>query len=105
MQQEGAMGERFDATRVRLQPRQVLPIRDGQGMSVQCLGGAVWITQADDLKDIVLERGQSFVLDRPGLALVTAPSSPSLLAIHPAAHAAPSAHSGHSTARRLLPAA
>jgi hypothetical protein len=105
MQQERTMDQRLGETRLHLRPRQVFPIRDGQGVSVQCLGGALWITQSDDLKDIVLERGQSFVLDRPGLALVTAPSSPSLVAIRPTAQVTSSAVFGGSAAGRLRPAA
>jgi hypothetical protein len=57
----------------RLRAREVLDIRNGQGLVVRCLAGALWITQAGDTDDIVLKAGQCFVLDRPGLALVTAP--------------------------------
>lgn len=57
----------------RLRAREVLDIRNGQGLVVRCLAGALWITQAGDTDDIVLKAGQCFVLDRPGLALVSAP--------------------------------
>jgi hypothetical protein len=57
----------------QLRARQVLDIRGGQGLVVRCLAGALWITQAGDTDDIVVKAGQCFELDRPGLALVSAP--------------------------------
>jgi Protein of unknown function (DUF2917) len=68
----------------RLRAREVLDIRNGQGLVVRCLAGALWITQAGDTDDIVLKAGQCFVLDRPGLALVTAPVGSATVVIeHP----------------------
>lgn len=39
---------------------------------VACLSGSIWITQDGDLRDIVLGAGESFDLDRPGDALISA---------------------------------
>lgn len=66
---------------VHLNAREVLDIQDGEGLEV--LGGDLWITQSDDPEDIVIHRGQSFVLDRPGLALVTALLGPAMLVVQP----------------------
>ena len=57
----------------RLRAREVLDIRGGEGLVVRCLAGALWITQDGDPDDVVVKAGQCFVLDRPGLALVSAP--------------------------------
>jgi hypothetical protein len=75
----------------QLRAREVLDIRDGQGLAVRCLGGALWITQDGDTDDIVLKPGQCFVLDRPGLALVSAPVSPATVIVEKATRGAPCA--------------
>jgi len=66
---------------LHLAAREVVNIRDGVGLLVRCLRGVLWITQADDSDDIVIEDGQSFVLDRPGLTLVSALVGPADMVI------------------------
>jgi hypothetical protein len=61
---------------VSLRARELFDIHDGAGLSVTCRDGAVWITQSNDARDVVIEAGESFTLDRPGLALVAAPAGP-----------------------------
>jgi hypothetical protein len=39
---------------------------------VCCLRGALWITQEQSTSDVLLEAGESFVIDQPGLTLVMA---------------------------------
>jgi hypothetical protein len=73
MQEEPVMSTQPCATPRQLKVHEVLDIRDGEGRLVQCLRGVLWITQSNDTDDIVIHAGQSFVLDRPGLALVSAP--------------------------------
>jgi hypothetical protein len=83
-EKEADMPLRLDPRPVRLNRGQLLRIRDGAGVTVACLAGAAWVTQADDFRDIVLEAGESFVLDRPGLALVNAAGGPCELSFEPA---------------------
>ena len=59
-----------------LEAREILDIHDGQGLVVSCVRGVVWITQSNGTDDIVVGAGESFVLDRPGLAIVSAPVGP-----------------------------
>jgi hypothetical protein len=68
---------------VHLQARELLPIEDGAGLEVKCLRGNLWITQAGDTEDKIVHGGESFVLDRPGLSLVTALLGPALLIVQP----------------------
>jgi len=66
---------------ISLIARGLLDIRDGEGLAVTCVEGVVWITQSDDPRDIVVNAGRSFVLDRPGLALVAAPIGPATITV------------------------
>ena len=96
------MDARPVTTLLQLRPREVLDIHDGQGLAVRCLAGALWITQTADSHDIVLDAGQCFVLDRPGLALVSSPGGPATVLIERAKGAAPR---GRSATDELRPAA
>ena len=55
---------------VELNAHRLLRIRDGNGLTVSCDAGEIWITQESDLRDIVLVPGERFTLDRTGLALL-----------------------------------
>lgn len=50
----------------------LLRIEAGQGRAVAVYHGQVWITQERDRRDVILGDGESFTLDRPGLAIVQA---------------------------------
>jgi hypothetical protein len=41
------------------------------GWTITVLSGSAWITQDGDIRDIVLEAGQSFALDRDGPAIIS----------------------------------
>jgi len=105
MQGTSDMTRRFADGPVRLDTGQLLDIHDGEGGTVECLEGAVWITQSNDPRDIVLNRGQSFVLDKPGLALVCAAAGPAVVAVEVAPERLPRARSHRRDAARIRPAA
>ena len=88
-----------------LRAREVLDIRDGQGWAVRCLAGSLWITQDGDTDDVVVNAGQCFVLDRRGLALVSAPAAPATLVVERVARGAPCAAQRYAAPGRLRPAA
>jgi len=60
--------------RVQLARSGHVQVIDGRGSSMQCLAGSVWVTQEGDPRDIVLAAGDSFTLDRDGVAIVYATS-------------------------------
>lgn len=62
----------LDCGLFQLTRRQDIELVDGRGISITCISGSIWITQHRDNADIVLGPGDSFVLDRPGLAIVHA---------------------------------
>ncbi len=47
-------------------------IRDGQGRRVECLAGCMWLTQERDVRDIILEAGDGFTIDRAGDTVLSA---------------------------------
>ena len=55
---------------VRLGPNQTLRVVDGAGSTVCAVEGSVWITEENDARDIILERGNCYRLRNPGVALV-----------------------------------
>jgi len=57
---------------VRLNANQTLKVRDAAGTTVCAVEGSVWITEENQAKDIVLERGACYRLRERGLALVNA---------------------------------
>ena len=59
-------------SRLGLERDQLIAVRDGKGARVVCLRGSLWITQEQSATDVLLENGQSFVIDSPGLTLVMA---------------------------------
>jgi hypothetical protein len=80
MQLEVIMAAQLDDP-IYLKAREILPIEDGTGLEVKCLRGSLWITQAGDSEDRILDRGESFVLDRSGLSLVNALLGPALVIV------------------------
>jgi len=78
---KAAMTRHFVDSSVRLNTGELLDIDDGEGFAIECREGAVWITQSNDPRDIVLKAGQSFVLDKPGLALICAAAGPATLTV------------------------
>jgi hypothetical protein len=77
---------------ITLERRTLLRVRNGIGLTILCLKGMIWLTQQNDVRDIVLGAGESFTLDRPGLAL--------LYALNPACATIlePAPRLGHATA-------
>jgi hypothetical protein len=63
---------------LRLVRGQVLKLRDSAGSTVRAERGAVWITEEDSRNDVVLEAGQSYRLERPGVTLLQAFADASL---------------------------
>ena len=51
---------------------QTLKLRDAVGSTICARQGTVWVTDENSGRDIVLEAGACFRVDRPGLTLVQA---------------------------------
>lgn len=56
---------------VRLHGPELLRLHKASGWTLRVLAGTAWVTQDHDVRDIVLQAGESFVLDRDGDVLVS----------------------------------
>ena len=75
----------LDIQPVQLPARTVHRIDGGKGLQVTAVQGVVWVTQANDERDVILSRGQSFILDRKGLAVAYALKDAAIV-VGPAGH-------------------
>jgi hypothetical protein len=55
---------------VRLGPNQTLKVLNGAGSTLCAVEGSLWITEENQVRDIVLEAGGCYQLQHPGVALV-----------------------------------
>lgn len=56
---------------VLLRARQHMRLASAAGWTVKALAGSIWITQDGDIRDVVLEAGDSLLLDRKGGVLLS----------------------------------
>jgi hypothetical protein len=100
---EFAMNIRLNTPPVCLAKSQAVTLTDARGSEIKCLGGALWITQDRDPRDIVLQPGESFTLDRVGPAIVWALAASSVEMV-PARQAGGLLHNpGRQNFRRFIP--
>ena len=62
----------MNARRINIRRGDLVCIRNGNGATVAVQRGIAWLTQDGDRRDVVLEAGGSFPLDRRGVAVVSA---------------------------------
>lgn len=55
-----------------LRNTQIVQVPQALGQRIECLEGSVWVTLDGDARDVVLHRGQSFLVDRPQRTLIQA---------------------------------
>ena len=78
------MNIRFDHAQLHLEAREVLRLYDPEGARVECVRGAVWITQDRDREDYFLAANDALTLDRPGLTLIHAQEPSKIFLSEPA---------------------
>jgi len=83
----------------------MLRLTNVRGRAIVVFEGRVWITQEGDLRDVVVNGGQSFSVDQPGLTLVQALHPSKVMVLGAGAHGAwgtgvPSSAALHQWARQ-----
>jgi hypothetical protein len=71
-----------------LRKGEILRLRDGDGQRIESIDGGLWITIDDDRRDIVIDTGEAFTVDRSGDTLVCALDDATLLIVSPSRHGA-----------------
>src|SRR6266849_5379000 len=79
-----SMNIRFDRAQLHLEAREVIRLYDPRGARVECVRGALWITQNRDHEDYFLAANDALTLDRPGLALIHAQAPSEVVLSEPA---------------------
>lgn len=74
----------LDRPAINLDRNEIAAFEDARGARILCTFGALWITLDDDRRDIVLETGESFDVDRDARVLVMATQPSSLVVLQPA---------------------
>jgi hypothetical protein len=71
-----------------LRKGEVLHLHHALGQRIEALGGRVWITMDGDLRDVVIDAGEGFTVDRSSDVLLSAMSDAQLVVLLPTAAAA-----------------
>jgi hypothetical protein len=69
---EKGMNIELENSTIALARDGLIALRGAEGARVTCLSGALWITEDQEVSDIILEAGESTTLRRPGLTLLMA---------------------------------
>jgi hypothetical protein len=71
-----------------LRKGETLHLQHALGQRIEALGGRLWITMDGDLRDVVIDAGEGFTVDRSTDVLLSAMSDAQMVVLLPTAAAA-----------------
>jgi hypothetical protein len=71
-----------------LRKGEILHLHHALGQRIEAVGGRLWITMDGDLRDIVIDAGEGFTVDRGSDVLLSAMSDAQFVVLLPTANAA-----------------
>ena len=66
-----------------LRKGEILRLHRGRGQRIESIHGGLWITMDHDLRDIFIDSGEGFTVDRGGDTLISALDDASLVVLAP----------------------
>ena len=66
-----------------LRKGEFLRLQDGRGRRIEALHGELWLTMDNDLRDIFIEPGSGFTVDRSGHTLISALDDATFVVLEP----------------------
>ena len=61
----------------------ILEIKQALGTTIACLAGSIWVTLDNDIRDVILQAGQSFKVDTNQRGLIQALDTARIRLIEP----------------------
>src|SRR5258706_22344 len=84
MQKEHSMNTRdLTPAATHLRKGDILRLPDGRGQRIESIHGGLGITMDNDVRDIFIDGGQGFTVDRGGDPLISALDAASLVVVSP----------------------
>lgn len=68
-----------------LRKGEIMRLHDARGQRIESIRGGLWITMDNDLRDVFIEAGEGFTVDRGGDTLISALDDASLVVLSPSA--------------------
>jgi len=66
-----------------LRKGEILRLHNGRGQRIESVHGGLWITMDNDLRDIFIEPGSGFTVDRSGHTLISALDDSTFVVLEP----------------------
>ena len=71
---------------ITLRKGEIRRLHEGRGQRIESLAGSLWVTMDNDRRDIVIDAGDGFSVDRDGDTLISALDNARFVVLAPLGH-------------------